>query len=348
LATFREAVAQLRRGLGGRVGDDAALLAMARAVLGGPNDGGRSSYQISLSVCPGCGRGAQRAAGERVEVSPEAVGMAQCDAQHVALIGNDISRVDDMSEAGAVSEADAVSQAGGASRVDDNLRASGVHGADTDRLASPARPARDAAPTVLSLQRQAPANDGPTAPAAVRDNFAAPPAVGQTIAAHVGMIAPQRHRAHHRTTQSVPPAVRRRVLLRDEHVCRVPGCRNALYLDLHHVTPRVEGGPNVEENLVCLCGVHHRATHAGELLIEGQSARSLRFLHADGTPFGGSLDPHALDANTKVFSALRNLGFREAEARRVLNELRRHPDTRCLATAALLRAALERIGPRGA
>jgi hypothetical protein len=141
------------------------------------------------------------------------------------------------------------------------------------------------------------------------------------------------------------------VLHRDGHVCSVPGCRNALYLDLHHLIPRAEGGPNVDENIITLCGVHHRAAHAGELLIEGSPARGLRFFRADGSPFGAPIDPCALDANIKVFSALRNLGFRETEARGVLNELRRdssHPDARCLDTAALLRAALERLGARRA
>jgi hypothetical protein len=163
----------------------------------------------------------------------------------------------------------------------------------------------------------------------------------------MGAAALQHQRAHSRTTQSVPPAARRRVLQRDNHLCSVPGCRNSLYLDLHHLTPRAEGGPNVDENLVTLCGIHHRAAHAGKLLIDGRP-HELRFLHADGTPFGGALDPHALDANVKVFSALRNLGFSEGEARRVLDELRRQPGTRSLATAALLRAALERLGERRA
>jgi hypothetical protein len=109
----------------------------------------------------------------------------------------------------------------------------------------------------------------------------------------------------------------------------------------------------VDENIITLCGVHHRAAHAGELLIEGSPASGLRFFRADGSPFGAPSDPRAVDANTKVFSALRNLGFREAEARSVLNELRSHPGSihpasRRLDTAALLRAALERLGARRA
>ena len=47
LATFREAMAKLRRDAGEPLDDDAALLMMSRAVLGGPTDEGRSSYQVA-------------------------------------------------------------------------------------------------------------------------------------------------------------------------------------------------------------------------------------------------------------------------------------------------------------
>jgi hypothetical protein len=334
-AAVREAVAQLRRAQNSRVDDDTALLAMARALLGGPKDDGRSSYQISLSVCPGCGRGTQRAAGERVAVSTEAVEMARCDAQQVVLAQSEFSADGDISRAGALDD------------IDIGIRADIDIGADS--LASPASSDRKPGPTVQSLQRQTPANDGPVVLETGRKaaSIIAPIAAGQTSNTHVGTPAPRHHRAHPRTTQSVPPAVRRRVLHRDGHICSVPGCRNALYLDLHHLIPRAEGGPHVDENLVTLCGVHHRAVHSGELLIEGRP-HDLRFLHADGTPFGAPLEPRALDANAKVFSALCNLGFREVEARRALNELRRQLDTRSLDTPALLRAALQRLGARRA
>jgi hypothetical protein len=83
LATFREAMAKLRRGCDFPVNDDSALLLMARHLLGGPTDDGRASYQVSMTVCEHCGHGAQQAAGELVPVPPEVVEMAQCDAQHV-------------------------------------------------------------------------------------------------------------------------------------------------------------------------------------------------------------------------------------------------------------------------
>jgi hypothetical protein len=146
-----------------------------------------------------------------------------------------------------------------------------------------------------------------------------------------------------RTTQTVSPALRRRVLHRDHHCCRVPGCRNSAYLDVHHLRPRSEGGLNTAANLIPLCGAHHRAVHTGALVIEGYSSESLRFYHADGTPYGQPPDPHALDAQAKVFSGLRNIGFREGEARAVLDQLRRDPALAHLGVKELMRAALERI-----
>ncbi len=80
-ALFREAMQQLRRTAGEAWDDDAVLLSMARHVLGGPGDEGRSSYQVSLTVCAACASGAQRGSGELVPVGEAVVAMAECDAQ---------------------------------------------------------------------------------------------------------------------------------------------------------------------------------------------------------------------------------------------------------------------------
>jgi len=80
-ATFREAIAKLRREAGEHLDDDAALLTLARCVLAGPIDDGRASYQIALDVCQDCQRARQLADGELVEVSSAIGEMAECDAQ---------------------------------------------------------------------------------------------------------------------------------------------------------------------------------------------------------------------------------------------------------------------------
>ncbi len=96
-ALFRQALAELRRRSGAGMDDDAALLEMARQILGGPSDDGRASYQIALTVCAECGATSQEAHGELVQVGPEIAAMAGCDGQHLGRVhvqpANDASGV---------------------------------------------------------------------------------------------------------------------------------------------------------------------------------------------------------------------------------------------------------------
>jgi hypothetical protein len=224
LATFREAMTQLRRETGGSLDDEAALLLMARRVLAGEstsgeNDECRASYQMAFTVCAQCQRAAQVGGGESIEVERAVAEMARCDAQ------------------------------------------------------------------VL------PKYDAPTE-------------------THVGAVA--------RATQTIPPALRRAVPLRDQHRCQVPGCRHAAFVDLHHLQTRESGGRHEPDNLLTLCGAHHRAAHRGELSIEGQVSSGVSFRHADGTSYGGVVAASVVAVRTKAFQALRALGFGEREAQRAL------------------------------
>ena len=95
--------------------------------------------------------------------------------------------------------------------------------------------------------------------------------------------------------RTVPPKVRRAVLIRDGHRCRVPGCRNRNWVHVHHVKSRVFGGKPVEDNLVVLCDAHHRGLHAGYLGIEVVSGE-LVFRLRDGTVHTSPLDPRGSSA----------------------------------------------------
>jgi 5-methylcytosine-specific restriction endonuclease McrA len=150
--------------------------------------------------------------------------------------------------------------------------------------------------------------------------------------------------ATERAQQNIPPALRRAVRTRDQRRCRVPGCRNATFLDVHHLELRSEGGRHAAENLLTVCDLHHRALHRGKLVVEGSSASAV-FRHADGSGYGHPLQPRALDAAAKVFAGLRNLGFRESEVRQVLCELRKDNQLRDASAEALLRQALQRLRP---
>ena len=60
---------------------------------------------------------------------------------------------------------------------------------------------------------------------------------------------------------TIPPSVRAAVLARDRHRCSSPGCRSTHFLEVHHVTPRGQGGSNRAENLVTLCSRCHGFLH---------------------------------------------------------------------------------------
>ncbi|HSU38226.1 MAG TPA: HNH endonuclease, partial [Polyangiaceae bacterium] len=145
---------------------------------------------------------------------------------------------------------------------------------------------------------------------------------GQHIG-HVETVAPGVHVDAHvgtaekptRATQSIPPALRRQVLRRDGGRCQVPGCRHATFVDVHHLRPRSERGANTIENVVTLCGAHHRASHAGKLSSEGTPSAGLRFLHPDGTPYGHAPSPALAELRARAYRALMHLGFRESEAK---------------------------------
>jgi hypothetical protein len=127
----------------------------------------------------------------------------------------------------------------------------------------------------------------------------------------VGLVGLKAQRA----AQETPPAIRRAVVWRDRGRCIVPGCRNATYVDLHHLDLRSEGGSNDPDNLVVLCGAHHRAVHRGRLRIDGRASSGLRVRHADGTAYGRMPSPRLVEAGVRVFAGLRNLGFSEKSAR---------------------------------
>ena len=84
-------------------------------------------------------------------------------------------------------------------------------------------------------------------------------------------LARGRRRARARAVQSITPALREYVLARDKHRCRVPGCRSAQNLEVHHLEHQEHGGSHDEQNLVTICGGHHGAHHDGTLILRGTS-----------------------------------------------------------------------------
>jgi len=76
-------------------------------------------------------------------------------------------------------------------------------------------------------------------------------------------------------TDTIPPHLRRAVIVRDRH-CAAPGCdQPPAACQIHHLTPRSEGGPTRLTNLILLCTFHH-------LIMIHRWGWTIR-LNADGT-----------------------------------------------------------------
>jgi hypothetical protein len=65
--------------------------------------------------------------------------------------------------------------------------------------------------------------------------------------------------------KSIPAAVRQQVLIEAGYRCAVPTCRNLLVLDLHHILPVSEGGPNEVSNLIASCPTCHSLYERGHM-----------------------------------------------------------------------------------
>jgi len=66
-----------------------------------------------------------------------------------------------------------------------------------------------------------------------------------------------------RDTRVVNRKLRRALHRRDNGMCRFPGCGASSWLHAHHVVHWADGGHTRLDNLVSLCGFHHRLVHEG-------------------------------------------------------------------------------------
>ena len=90
-------------------------------------------------------------------------------------------------------------------------------------------------------------------------------------------------------SRRIPPARRAAALRRAHGCCEVPGCRAALWVDVHHFRFWSRGGGHALRNLIVLCSAHHRAVHDGHLLIERHPrGESFEYRHRDGRPYGST------------------------------------------------------------
>ena len=87
-----------------------------------------------------------------------------------------------------------------------------------------------------------------------------------------------------RRTRRIPGWLRRLVIERDNGTCQHPGCRNTRWLQVHHIVPWAVGGRTDLDNLILLCGTHHRFVHEHRWYITGPPDRRV-FRRPDWTPY---------------------------------------------------------------
>ncbi len=124
--------------------------------------------------------------------------------------------------------------------------------------------------------------------------------------------------------QDIPPATRRLVMRRHHGRCGVPGCRNATYVDIHHVVFRSDGGTHDPELLMVLCGAHHDAVHRGAMRIEGTWSAGFQFFRADGGPYGTAGRARTAGVFADVVSALRNMGWKDRDVQAMVDAATPH------------------------
>lgn len=168
------------------------------------------------------------------------------------------------------------------------------------------------------------------------------PTGGRETKRRLGAGKPRKRRPLGAGSRHVPVEVVRLVWERDGGQCTFTDeqgrrCSARRHLTIEHRHPHALGGPPTADNLCLLCAAHnaHSARKVfGEAHIEAKRAER----QASAARERLQDDPYA-----KVHAALRTMGFREPELRRVLGELRQSQVAPEL--EPLLRAALELLAP---
>ena len=115
-----------------------------------------------------------------------------------------------------------------------------------------------------------------------------------------------------RKSRTVPTAIKRALHARDKH-CRFPGCRNSRFVDAHHIHHWSAGGETSTENLMLLCGKHHRLVHEGGFRIIRDYQNQWVFTRPDGiaVPASGYQKADTQDTTANEISKTDNNPSRE-------------------------------------
>ena len=87
-----------------------------------------------------------------------------------------------------------------------------------------------------------------------------------------------------RASRQIPGWLRDLVYHRDGYHCQHPTCHHSRWLQIHHIRPWSEGGTTDLDNLILLCGFHHRWVHEHGWHITGPPHQRV-FRKPEWTPY---------------------------------------------------------------
>jgi hypothetical protein len=110
-----------------------------------------------------------------------------------------------------------------------------------------------------------------------------------------------------RRTRTISPSMRRALALRDRGCC-YPACTNRFFLHGHHIVHWANGGHTRLDNLVTLCGAHHRLLHEGGFHVERNADGDLAFTDRRGRPLPAVPPAPRLEGDAFAVLARQNQG----------------------------------------
>jgi hypothetical protein len=84
-----------------------------------------------------------------------------------------------------------------------------------------------------------------------------------------------------RASRTVPQWLARVIRVRDQG-CRFPRCDRTRWVHIHHMVHWADGGPTDADNLITLCGFHHRLLHSDGWTISGDPEGDVVFIRPGG------------------------------------------------------------------
>jgi len=146
--------------------------------------------------------------------------------------------------------------------------------------------------------------------------FPLPAATAECVACDATIVPPiVNGKIVEKASQTIPPGIRRQVIVEARGCCEVPGCLKR-YLEVHHKTFRSDGGTHELRLLIAICWYHHRRIHDGYLQLDGDRVSGWEFRHADGSPYGSPSTPQMQADVADAYHGLRRLGYKDPDARR--------------------------------